>query len=203
MSLSGVAIKINTMQRYSGLLGIVILWTSILIAMSRTGLMLVDDRPISYLGIDPLSSGLFSFGLLASALLFLSFGLYVKRVFAVKNNKFLIYIIIGQVSQSIVAIAPYGMKAQYKLLHTIAAFTLAFTLPLLISAFTYSQIGTKYFRIYKGLLLFELLMFVVGMGLFIFTRGIAPLGEALPAIGYHLWIVTVTIIAANSAKAPS
>lgn len=186
-------------QKYSGLLGILVLWTCILIGMSRAGLGLIDMRPISYLGVDPLSAVWFSSGLLISAVLFISFGFYVVRTFEVKN-RFLLYLIIGQIGQSIAAITPYGMQSQYKLLHTIAAFILAFSLPFLIRYFMLSQTDRPNFRIYSWLFWLELITFAVGMTLFIFTKGIAPLGQALPAIGFHLWIIIVTVISVLSSR---
>ncbi len=175
-------------------MGIVILWTTIILGMSRTGLKLVDSRPISYLGVDPMSATLFSVGLIVSAVLFTIFGLYVRKNFAVKN-RFLMYLLIGQAGQIITAISPYGMQSEYKLIHTIAAFTLALSLPPLIRSFAHSQTHDSHSKIYDGLYRFELVTFFIGMGLFIFTKGIAPIGEALPAIGFHVWIIVITIIA--------
>lgn len=183
----------NSALRYSGLIGVVILWLGISLAMFRTGLGFIDNRPISYLGVDPASSMLFSVSLLASAFLFFGFGFYVRQAFGVKN-RFLPYLIIGQMGQIIAAIAPYGMQSQYKRIHTVAAFTLAFSLPFLIRAFARSQNKSRYRNIYSGLLRLEEIAFIVGIGLFVFTKGIAPLGEALPAIGFHVWIIVVTFV---------
>jgi hypothetical protein len=74
----------------------------------------------------------------------------------------------------------------------VAAFTLAFSLPLLIKQFTIAQRAKEHYTLYLSLLRIEQVSFIVGMALFIFTRGLAPLGEALPAIGFHLWILVVT-----------
>ncbi len=179
---------------YSGLLGVGVLWTTTLVAMSRANLSLLGSRPFSYLGIDPVSSRIFSSGLIVSALLFCTFGFYIRHAFNVKGN-FLTFLLIGQAGQITAALAPYGTQSQLRLLHTIAAFTLAFSLPLLIRAFAYSQKESTKFKRYRWLYRLELLTFVVGMGLFIFTTGIAPLGQALPAIGYHVWIIVLTFIA--------
>lgn len=189
----------NYLHRSSGLLGVIVLWTSILIGMSKVGLGLIDKRPISYLGVDPLSAHWFSFGLLASACLFVSFGFYVVRAFGV-SNRFLLYVVIGQIGQSIAAVVPYGRQSPERQIHTIAAFVLVFSLPFLMRAFAHSQAESQYLRIYRWLLYIEILSFVVGMGLFIFTQGLAPLGQALPAAGFHLWIIVLTIISINSSK---
>lgn len=193
-------IKLLALQRFSGIAGIAVLWTGVVIAMSRLGLGLIDTRPISHLGIDPASSALFSTSLLVSCFLFISFGFYANRKFKVNNN-FISYLLIGQAGQAITAIAPYGMHSQYKLIHTIAAFTLAFSLPLLIRSFARSQSHRPYALLFVWLYRFELLSFVLGMGLFIFTKGIAPLGEALPAVGFHIWIIGVTLASLGKSHA--
>lgn len=144
----------------------------------------------------------FSFGLLLSACLFISFGFYIVRTFEVKN-RFLLYLVIGQIGQSIAAVVPYGRQSPDRQIHTVAAFTLAFSLPFLIRAFARSQSENQYSRIYAWLLWIEILAFIVGMSLFIFTKGIAPLGQALPAVGFHLWIITLTIISIRLGKTPT
>ncbi len=188
--------KLNTLQRYSGVAGVMVLWTGVSLAMLVTGLGLIDSRPISYLGIDPLSKMLFASSLLISAFLFINFGFYVKRTFKV-INRFMTYFLIGQFCQVVVALVPYRMGYS-RSIHTVAAFALAITLPLLIRAFARSQASSPHRRLYVRLLRFEQITFVIGMGLFIFTKGIAPLGEALPAAGFHVWIIAVTIIAHNT-----
>lgn len=187
------------LQRYSGVLAVVILWSATLISMSRTGLGLFDDRPISFLGTDPASRLLFSGSLIISAFLLINYAYYVRREFAVKN-KFFRYFVIGQICQIILALSPYGERTVSGVIHLIAAFTLAFSLPLLIKQFTISQQDKKHHQLYQYLLRIEQVSFIFGMGLFIFTRGLAPLGEAMPAIGFHLWILVVTYVANGSSK---
>jgi hypothetical membrane protein len=162
--------------------------------MFKARLGFFDQRPISYLGVNPLSKALFSGSLLISAILFVSFGLYLKRKFQV-NNRFITYFITGQVGQAIAAVVPYGLHTIHGLIHTVAAFILAFSLPFLIQQFALSQIKSRHYRLYLRLLRFEQCTFIVGIGLFIFTRGLAPLGEALPTVGFHLWIIVLTYLA--------
>ncbi|MDQ3065390.1 MAG: hypothetical protein M3Q36_03930 [bacterium] len=178
---------------FSGIIGIVVLWATILIGMSISGLKLIDSRPFSSLGVDPQTASLFSTGLIISAALFSIFGFFLQRKFAVKS-KFLMYLLIGQAGQVVAALAPYGSDSRYKTLHTLAAFTLALSLPILIRSFAYSQINSKYFKLYIRLFRLELAAFLIGMGIFIFTTGIAPLGQAMPAIGFHIWIIALTLI---------
>ncbi len=183
--------SVKWLQKYSGFAGIIVLWSSVGVGMLRTGLGLIDQRPISYLGTDPASAGLFTYGLLISAVLFIVFGHYVNKVFKVKN-KFFLYLIIGQLGQITAALFKFEGHGYSHLTHTIAAFVLAFSLPLLTRRFYQSQTKSIYFNLYKNLFRFELLTFVVGIGLFVFTKGIAPLGEILPTIGFHTWIVALT-----------
>lgn len=189
--------KLTYLARYSGVAGVVILWTTTLLAMRRASLGLVDNRPLSHLGVDPLSSMLFSTGLVISSALFIKFALYIMATHRA-NSRFFIYFLIGQAGQIIVAIAPYGMNSSYRLIHTIAAFTLAFSLPLLIREFARSQGDSQYQPLYRTLFMLELVMFVVGMGIFTMTRGIAPMGEILPAVGFHIWIIVVTLTATGN-----
>ncbi len=182
-----------TLRPYSGVAGVAVLWTGVLLAMQRAGLGLIDSRPFSSLGVDPASARLFSVSLLLSALLFVNFAYYVKSAFHV-HNRFMLYFLIGQAGQAVAAVTPYGDNSPYRLLHTVAAFSLAFSLPLLIRQFAASESRSRHHPLYRRLLRLEQLSFVVGIGLFMFARGIAPLGQALPAIGFHIWIIAVTYI---------
>lgn len=186
-------VKLAKLQRWSGVAGVTILWGAIGLAMHLASLGLVDKRPISYLGVYPQTVWLFSGSLLVSAGLFVSFGLYLRCHFNVKN-RFLMYLLIGQVGQVVAAIVPYGDKSNYRLIHTLAAYVLAFSLPLLIQQFKLSQLRSPRLPVYRWLLYIEGAAFIVGLGLFAFTKGIAPLGEALPALGFHLWIIVVTLL---------
>lgn len=190
----------NSLMRFSGVAGVILLWTTTLLAMNRIDLGLVDTRPLSHLGIEPWSSVLFSTGLLVSSALFIIFAFYIKKAYGA-NQRFLFYFLIGQAGQIIVAIAPYGMNSSYRLVHTVAAFTLAFSLPFLIREFARSQTFTKYNKLFRSLFLIELVMFVVGIGIFTMTEGIAPIGEILPAVGFHIWIIVTTIVTSNGEPA--
>lgn len=176
---------------YSGVAGVVVIWTFVITAMQKADLGLIDVRPISFLGIFPPTSKIFSSGLLISSTFFIIFAFWVAKTYSVKN-KFLAFFLLGQIGQVLVAILPYGMESNYKIAHTVAAFALAFSLPFLIFQFYRSQIGKPHYAQYRALFYFELITFLVGMGIFTLTEGIAPLGEALPAIGFHIWIIIVT-----------
>jgi uncharacterized membrane protein len=177
----------------SGVIGVVVLLSSIAIAMRRAHLGFIDNRPISYLGLYPNTRMLFSVSLIVSAILFIAFGFYVRRRYDVRYS-FLGYFVIGQICQIIVALVPDKAGSSIRIVHTIAGFTLAFSLPFLIRELARSKSTRAYHKIFVALYRIEQVAFVIGIGLFIFVQGIAPLGEALPTLGFDLWIVAVTII---------
>lgn len=183
----------NKFISLSGIFGIVILWTGVGISMLIAHLHFIDTRPISYLGIDSRTSQLFSVTLILSAILFIIFGYFVRASYKVKAP-FLVFLIIGQLGQLITAVSPYGHREPMRFIHTIAAFTLAFSLPFLINTFRLSQRSSTRYQLFTWLFNIELACFIVGISLFVFTKGIAPLGEALPALGFHLWVIVVTYV---------
>ncbi len=67
------------------------------------------------------------------------------------------------------------------------------TLAFLIREFARPQQKSPHYRSYRRLLRLEEVMFVIGIGLFVFTMGVAPMGEMLPALGFHAWIIYVTL----------
>lgn len=190
--------KIYVLQKYSGVIGIVVLWAAITTAMSRAHLGLIDFRPISFLGVNPPTARWFSVGMLVSSVLFVNFAFFVKRLYQT-NKRFMLYFMIGQAGQVIAAITPYG-QGTYKLIHTIGAFALAFSLPFLIREFASSQKTAHHTLLFRRLVKLEIATFIIGMGIFTLTKGIAPIGEALPAIGFHLWIIATTIVARHGSR---
>ena len=179
--------------RCSGVAGVIVLWAATILGMRRAQLGLYDTRPISHLGIEPASAVLFSTGLLMSSMLFVLFAFYVRRAFHT-GNRFLGYFLVGQTGQILVATVPYGANSRHKLIHTFAAFTLAVSLPFLIHRFARSQPSGGYRYLFNGFVVAELLLFVAGIGIFTLTSGIAPVGQVMPAAGFHLWIITLTWI---------
>lgn len=182
----------NKLWPYSGVLGVAVIWGALLAGILRAGLRLTGSSPLSDLGINPASDWLFSGGLLVSAGLFILFAFYVRRHFNV-HNRFLTYFLIGQAGQIVAAIFPYGQQSNYRTVHTVAAFTLALSLPFLMREFAHSQTRQPGHSLYRKLLYFELATFVIGMGIFTLTNSVAPIGQALPAVGFHLWIIVISL----------
>jgi hypothetical membrane protein len=179
---------------YSGLGGVLILISGVVWAMRRAHLGLIDPRPISYLGLYSNTKLIFSVSLIVSALLFIIFGLYVARIYRVRRL-FLACYIIGQICQIIVAVIPDRSGSSLKIVHTVAGFTLAVSLPFLMRELVYQKHRRSFDRrLFVILYRLEQIMFVIGIGLFVSVKGIAPLGEALPTIGFDSWVLCTTFI---------
>lgn len=121
---------------YSGILGIIVLLASVGLGMYWSGLGILDDRPISYLGLDESSGQIFANGLIISALLFIHFGFQIRKIFPT-NKAFIILLILGQIFQIVAALAVN--EGSTKILHTISAFGIVFTLPALMWQFAKTQ----------------------------------------------------------------
>lgn len=174
---------------FSGLAAIIVIWSTVLLGMHLTGLGLFDDRPLSYIGTNPSTQTIFTTGLISSAVLVMCFGWYVYRTFRA-NKVFLVFLIIGQVGQIVSALAPN--QGTTRIIHTIFAFGIVFSLPILMWQFAKSQPAGSWKQSCYRLLYAEIISFVVGMGLFTLSKGVGPLGEALPAIAFHVWIYWLT-----------
>jgi len=118
------------------------------------------------------------------------FGVYLYRAFN-SNKWFLATFLIGQAAQVIAALFQYG--GEDKLIHTVAAFTLAVAIPIYMMSFAFSikkqPLRTIVFRYYY----IELLFFTIGIGAFVFIKGISPLAEILPALPFHAWVLYLTL----------
>ena len=180
----------NNLFRFSGIAGVIILWTVTIIGMNLSGLGLIDDRPISFIGVQDQTALFFNIGLGASALLFFVFGLYLNNKYTL-SKWFIVLLGIGQLAQIVAAIFPYG--GSVKIIHTTAAFILAGCIPLYMKAFAVSLKTGPFKR--KAFLLYNLekTCFVVGIGAFVFLSGISPLAEILPALPFHAWIYWLSL----------
>jgi len=179
----------NRLLKFSGVLAIIVLWSGISVSMYKAGLGLIDTRPISFAGTEPETSFLFSATLITSAILFGLFGYNIYRKYGC-SKWFIITFMLGQIAQVVAALFQYG--GEDKLIHTVAAFTLAGAIPTYMLFFALSiktlSLRSIAFRFY----IIELLFFTVGIGAFIFVKGISPLAEILPALPFHAWIIYMT-----------
>lgn len=176
--------------RYSGVGAVVVLWSATLISMFRAELNLFGWQPLSQLGVEPASAGIFSNGLVVGALLLISFSLWLKHYYRVSRS-FVIIFIAGQLLQIIATLVPYGGES--KIIHTTAAFGLACSLPLLMWRFAVTLPAGRLRQTAKQLFYVEGLAFVIGIGAFVLVGKAAPLSQALPAVVFHLWIIFLSL----------
>lgn len=180
--------RIINFQKYAGIATVVILWTSLLTAIRLADLDLMGKVPLSSLGVMQNSAVYFSLGLVLAALTLMVFGLYLKKVYVVRPD-FLAALYVGQVGQIVAGLVPYGDKQPAKTIHTIAAFVLAFTLPILMWRFAAAQKSNNLRASAYKIMCLELAAFVVGIGWFAFFMKGAPIGQILPAVVFHVWIL--------------
>jgi Na+/H+ antiporter NhaD/arsenite permease-like protein len=121
------------------------------------------------------------------------FGTYVRRYFSIRPV-FLFYLIFGQLCQIIVAVVPDKTGSPLRIVHTVAGFALAVSLPFLIRELANNRRNKPHHKLFLVLSRVEQATFVIGIGLFIFVNGIAPLGEVLPTTGFDLWVIVITVI---------
>jgi hypothetical protein len=171
-----------------------------LLGVDRTGLGVLGDRPLSYLGTDPRSAALFRGGLLAASALLVAFAWFVcgnRR----PGRGFLAAFLVGQAGQAIAAVVPIDGAGAAHEVHTTAGIVLGLSLPVLMWRFAAGQRPGHRRSWAYGLLWLEVAACVVGVTL---SRAMwAALAEAVPATGFHLWIVVVTAWAPSVPPAPS
>ncbi len=175
--------------RYSGPAAVFVLWGGILQSMRLAGLSFFSSLPLSKLGVSKRSDFIFGATLIISAVLLMLFCLYLNKTFRV-GRKFTVVFMIGQVAQIVAALVPYGGAS--KNIHSVAAFVLAFSLPILIWLFAKTQTG-RLRKLANKLFWVELAFFIVGIGTFVLTNKVAPLAQALPAVGFHIWLIALAI----------
>lgn len=185
----------NRALKYSGIVTVLVLWSSILLGIHRAHLNFFGRDPLSHLGIVEASKYYFSAGLIVAVVSVSLFYFYLKKRFLV-GRYFTIVFFVGQLGQVIVALAPYGGK--YKSLHTFAAFILAFSIPVFMGIFASNQRYTRLRKLAFELLYIEIAAFIVGIGSFVFIGNTLAFSQALPAVAFHLWLITMTFQPAST-----
>lgn len=189
-------------QRYAGIATVVIIWVFMLAALLRANLSIFGQEPLSSLGVSPSSATYFSIGLILAAISTFIFGYYINRVFTVPRS-FNFALIIGQLGQVIAALVPFGGEQPAREIHTYAAFTLAFSLPVLMWRFAVTQKSLILRGQAYWLMWLEIAAFIIGIGTFVLIRKGAPFGQMLPAIGFHIWLVFVSLKSFGIVNKPS
>jgi len=176
--------------RYAGLAAVATLWICVGAGMYRAGLGFFDPRPISYLGTDPTAELLFRGGLIVAALLVAGFAWFVWDRFRAPDS-FLAATLIGLVGQVVAAVVPLAGHGVGRAAHNAGGIVLGLSLPVLMWRFARGQPpGRRRTQSYR-LCWLEVAACIVGVGLSM--AGKAPIAEILPALGFHLWILRVTV----------
>lgn len=178
-------------SKYTGVIAVALLWLAVIDGMFRTNLNILDDRPISFLGVESSTALFFNSLLFVSAVLFSIFGLHLFKKFN-SSKLFLGSYLIGQFAQIVAGLFQYG--GSEKTIHTVAAFTLAAAIPthMLLFALSISKDHQYLKRIVYKFYIAELAFFTVGITAFIFANGVSPLAEILPALPFHFWVFYLT-----------
>lgn len=180
--------------RSTGVAAVATLWTSLLAATALSGFDLLGEDPLSYLGSDGGTAGLFTVGLLVSALLFAGFHRFVRDRYPVATG-FSAAMLTGLAGQVVAAVVPIGGDSVVHRVHTISALVLGISLPLLMWRFAAGQPEGRWRRISYALFWTEALACAVG--LYLSAQMVAPVAEILPASVFHAWIIIVTVTAAR------
>lgn len=177
--------------RFAGVAAVAVLWTTVVLGMARAGLGLSDDRPISYLGADPRTTGLFRGGLIVATALLIGFAFAVGRRLA-RPTSFLAVFIIGMAGQAVVAVVSIAGHGASHAVHTCAGIVLGLSLPLLMWRFAASQPAGRWRRQSFGVMGLEVAACVAGVVLSRLHR--ATGAEMVPAVVFHSWIVAVAFL---------
>lgn len=176
--------------RWAGVAAVAVLWATVGTGMARTGLGLVDERPVSFLGTDDRTAGLFRAGLLLATALLVGFAWAVARKQG-RRTGFLTVFLVGMAGQAVVAVVPLDSAGAGHALHTTSGIVLGLSLPLLMWRFAAGLTPGAERRLASSLMAAEATGCVVGIVLS--TAGVAALAEVVPAVLFHLWIVVVTV----------
>jgi hypothetical protein len=184
--------------RYAGLVAVATLWATLGASTLLTGFDLLGERPLSYLGTQPGSAGLFSAGLLAAAVALVGFHQHLRGRYHVTAT-FSVAMLVGLAGQVVAGVVPIGGDGLAHQVHTTAGLVLGASLPLLMWRFAANQAPGRWRRL--TYLLFWMEAAAAAAGLALSARMVAPLSEMLPAAAFHLWIVVVTFAGAGAGRA--
>lgn len=175
--------------QYTGVGAVATIWTTLAAAAALTGFNLVGEHPISYLGTEAGSAGLFTIGLLVSAVLLMAFHRHVRSRYPVGRG-FSLVMLAGLAGQVVAAFVPIGGDPGTHRIHTTSALVLGISLPLLMWRFAAGQAPGPWRRLTYGLFFAEAAACAVGV--YLSGRMVAPVAEILPATVFHIWVLVVT-----------
>lgn len=170
---------------------VVVLWVSVGAGVYRTGLDLLGDLPVSHLGTDPRSAWLFRGGLILAAGLMAGFSWFVFDWFSAPRT-FLGAFLIGLVGQVVAAAVPLSGVGASHAVHTAGGLVLGASLPVLMWRFAAGLPSGRRRRAESYALFWaEIAACIAGIALSSSMK--APIAEIVPAVGFDLWVIAVSI----------
>lgn len=177
---------VYSILRLSGVAGIAVIWVGVSIALVLAHMSIFAHKPLSYLGIQPVSATLFNGSVFASAVLFIAFGLYIYKHYKTSPS-FLVAFFAGQICQLIVALVPVEGTPTQHAVHTDFGLALGLSLPVLIWRFYKAQTNPAIRMTARTFSYVELGLCITGV--LLSKNGIGVLAEVLAAAGFHGWII--------------
>jgi hypothetical protein len=177
--------------RYTGIAAVLTIWTTLLAGTMASGFDVLGDAPVSYLGTRSPSAAFFTLGLAVSAVLFVAFHFYVRDRFAVSRG-FSAAMLVGMAGQLVAAFVPIGGDPALHRIHTTSALVLGASIPVLMWRFAAGQPAGRGRRVGYALLWAE--MAACAGGLWLSAVSLATVAEILPAVVFHAWVVTLTVV---------
>ncbi len=180
----------DELRRGAGLAAVAVLWGTVGGAALLSGFPLLGEQPLSWMVADPATSVLFSGGLLVAAVLLAVFCGHVRGRYPVGRG-FTFAMLGGMAAQAVAALVPIDGGPAANRVHTVAALALGVSLPVLMWRFAVAQPPGSWRRVALSLFWVEVAACAAGV---LLSRGaVAPLAEIIPAAGFHLWIVVLTL----------
>lgn len=175
--------------QYAGIAAVATVWGTLLSATVLAGFDLLGPEPLSYLGTQDRSAALFTTGLAVPAVLLAVFHGEVRRRLPTGRG-FSTAMLVGLAGQVVAAFVPIGGDGGAQRVHTTSALVLGASLPVLMWRFAAAQPAGRRRRLSYGLFWAETL--ACGAGLYLSSRGLAPVAEILPGAVFHVWVLAVT-----------
>ncbi len=173
--------------KYAGIAAIVLEYCVISYFLFSNGKTLDFSHPISYYGTLDATKYIFSITFSLAAILFVMFGLWLKKE-KILHRHFKTTLIIALISQIIMSWLP--AKEPFLHYHLLTAFIVGLCMPLLIYFSTKGDIPKHLKYIYWSFILFEILMVLL------YPLSISvniPLAtELIAGASFHVWVILST-----------
>lgn len=182
--------KISNSAIYCGVLGVAVLWAGLSLSVVRTQLDIFGVQPLSSLGVNKASEGLFSTSLVLSAMLFICYGWFLYSKFS-PWKAFIIVFIISHIGELVTGLVQYG--GRQKIVHTVAAFGWALTIPVAMYFFQKSLKHNLLLRPAKYFLWAQMVATIIGIAAFIALGKALPLCQLFIALPFHAWVIYTTV----------